>query len=802
MAEITATPGTTPASPTDQAMQSVQSAQQTPPADNNMTAPAANPSAPATGSPNPQTPDNTAVGKATDQTKQSIAQVPPTNPLNQKIDAENQQAATLPPSLQGPNPALPASTVPPSVPNAVHPMVQQAGVHNSVALALAGGPRYQTTIDPNTGISTKTQVPMSRWQVGMAIAMEALSGGVAGLQAHGPNHLAQAAGNGLQEGKQLTQEKQQADQQQAQQASQDYARQAAITQANFQTHANMLKLGTMEHDYQQKYVDQGKPILDEANQVGAIQASNVNESDLLSKYHVTKDMAIPDGVIPRMTTDADGKQIQATNKDGSEAWDTTYSVIDPKAKITLPPETLQFLADHHVQGYYKTDENGKAIPANIPADAKLGIHYVVGANAAAQNVKLTEDSINNQLKGLTSNADDDAGQFEVNLKKGLADGSLSGDAMKKLSQYSSLPLNQITDAMAKDKVDPKIIGQVRTILPADAIKQMNAKDAQDKTDAATKAAVEKQKALAPGEVKLAGSKGYATGREHEQGTIDAKRANGIPLASEGGNGQDDAALISPALAPYLQDPKNYDTPTGTNDKFLQALQQSDPGRAAVVKAYADGMDLQSYYAAAKRFGGTINAYIHAYDPSFNANEMQAYSKTIQDARPSGPIGKANRSASTTFKHLDNLNKDIGFGSTTGMSGDYKATLPQATIEMSNAYANGNKPGENEIASNREGLGSHIPWIAKGAIQASARNLYEKVSSDWKSVDQQLPKGVQRPGFIDDDGANAYHNITGNKVDIRYIIHPNGATGTAPDTKTGTLYWHDAQGKVLGAVPGQ
>ncbi len=64
---------------------------------------------------------------------------------------------------------------------ATHPSIQRAGVLRSIAQTLAGGPRYNYTVDANTGKMNKTEVPLSRKDIGLAIALEAISGSLTGM---------------------------------------------------------------------------------------------------------------------------------------------------------------------------------------------------------------------------------------------------------------------------------------------------------------------------------------------------------------------------------------------------------------------------------------------------------------------------------------------------------------------------------------------------------------------------------------------------------------------------------------------
>jgi hypothetical protein len=98
-------------------------------------------------------------------------------------------------------PGKPAQQAPsqPAAP-AAHPAVQKASLLHEIATTLAGGPRFTTTVNPVDGTVTRTQVPLSNRQLGMAIALEALSGSITGLAQRGPNHAAQAAAAGYQQG--------------------------------------------------------------------------------------------------------------------------------------------------------------------------------------------------------------------------------------------------------------------------------------------------------------------------------------------------------------------------------------------------------------------------------------------------------------------------------------------------------------------------------------------------------------------------------------------------------------------------
>lgn len=664
-----------------------------------------------------------------------------------------------------------------------HPAVQKAGIIRAIAQTLAGGPQTSYKIDPNTGTMVATKQPLSGHQIGLAIAMAALTGGISGLGEKGPGAEGRAAQDGF---KATQQQAQQQDQQAQQQASQNYARQAAVATTNFQTHENAMRLGQMDKEIHDGYIKDAAPALENLRNVGAVQESGVREGDLLTKYHVTKDMAIVDGTVPRMGPG--GKQ--ATNKDGSLAWDNTYSVIDPQKKIALPDDTAKLLADHHVPGYFQIVD-GKTVPTNFQGSAPIKAGLVVNGIALASGIKITEAAINKQLGSLGKDAGSEQSAFQLNLRSALESGDVTGKALQAFAPYSGLPLDKAFDEMRKNKVDPQLVGQVESLIPQDAKEQM--KIQRTNQEATAKAGEARQNLVVSKnnfEDVLADPKNYSSGQVaaaqkmqntvrsekrqdeynagslHEQGEIDVKKKNGIPLSGNS-QPQDDTTLSHPELAKLIQDPANYNTPNGTNDKYLAALNQVDPRRAALIKAYSEGRDIQSLYATAKAYGGNIAGDLHAYDPSFNVSDMRTYDKTIQESGASGKLGKTNAAASTGLEHLGRLYDH--YGASGVASGVYDTDLNQAATETASFYANGNKPGEQEIKHAHDSLDHKVMgWRGKNAAVETATEMMDKVEENYNQYDKDLPKGIKRVGPLSTTAANSYEKMTGKHVDPRLV----------------------------------
>lgn len=269
-----------------------------------------------------------------------------------------------------------------------HPSVQKAGVLHTIAQTLAGGPRYKESIDVNTGQMVRTPVPLSKSDIGMAIAMEAISGALSGLSVRpGPGNLGRAAGAGFEQ--EQAQQKQ-AQQTQDQQANADYARHAQVLETNLRLHQNAVTAGRANLETNESYVSQFKPLADQIQKNHPeIVKGLVDESDL-SKYHVTKDSAIPYSVTKRLDPKT-GQQV--VDQYGEPQWDVQYLVIDPsfKADDFLSPQDRAEAAKFRLPGF--ADSNGK--PSNLPQSLPMRLSMAMNYKSRIASLRLAENDINN-----------------------------------------------------------------------------------------------------------------------------------------------------------------------------------------------------------------------------------------------------------------------------------------------------------------------------------------------------------------------------------------------------------------------
>lgn len=317
-------------------------------------------------------------------------------------------SAQVTPGQTGPSPQGAVNT-PPPIPQKVDPNGPNQPpppiVHkvNAILNAILP-PRVKTTIDVNTGETTKTPVPRSRADIGMAIALEAISGGLAGLQGKGPNRFGQAAAAGLQQGQQIEAQRKAEDQQQAQEASADYARHAATLETNMKMWQNAHTMGREDLATNQAYVDSYRPMVDrlQTDYPGVVKAI-IPESQF-AKYHVTKDNAIPYSVVPR--PDPSQQDGQAKDKYGNQLWDIDYAVVDPSFKATdlVNDKDKEILTKYGRPGFV----NGKGDAVKWPTSIQLTLNQALNQKATASALRNSEgqfkdiaDTINDYGNGGT-----------------------------------------------------------------------------------------------------------------------------------------------------------------------------------------------------------------------------------------------------------------------------------------------------------------------------------------------------------------------------------------------------------------
>jgi hypothetical protein len=191
--------------------------------------------------------------------------------------------------------------------------------------AMAGGDQYTTTIDAN-GVATRTPVKMDKTHLGLAIALEALSGGLAGAGAHGTAATGEAAAAGLQQGEKIADQRRQTQEVADQKAQQDYVRKFESTKAALATYQGMQAIGKQDYDIANAPVPNNQKRLAfwEQHNPEKVGDPDVAEADLpeaLKKHPITDYFPMAIATEPKIDP-----------KTGEEAWQDAHG-------RTVPPGT-------------------------------------------------------------------------------------------------------------------------------------------------------------------------------------------------------------------------------------------------------------------------------------------------------------------------------------------------------------------------------------------------------------------------------------------------------------------------------
>lgn len=229
-------------------------------------------------------------------------------------------------------------------PRDFHPSVQNASIVRRVAETLAGGPRVQTTFDPQTGERKQTPVPLTSKQ----ILLGAVANILGGMGQIASNTFDRMAGRRPQPIQPLP--TQQAAQKQAEQSDEDFnrvqnqkLRKAKVLNANMEALRSAFALGKEDDEAKDSVIQNHADDLANWSKAGAVEASNVPSDELMTKgFDKTKYVAIPDGRVP--VFNPDGKRV--TDSNGAPLSQLTYSVVDGTTQAPLSQDKYNQLAKY------------------------------------------------------------------------------------------------------------------------------------------------------------------------------------------------------------------------------------------------------------------------------------------------------------------------------------------------------------------------------------------------------------------------------------------------------------------------
>jgi hypothetical protein len=377
----------------------------------------------------------------TNPNDESVQNTPPTDVSsapNQTPDQTQQaQPAPQPPTpVQTPqaDTVSNAANAPSTDPNAGHPVVQTASLLHSIASALAGGPRTTTVIDPQTGQATRTEVPLTNKQIGMSIALAALSGGLVGLGAKGPGNEGQAAAAGFQT---TLQQRQAANAQQEQQAQADADRQSQAVARQAQVHETNSRTLLNTSEVEQRGADAIDKLVSINRQSGVL---DPDSSSVDGAQPITQDELIAGMQSGKYSsTDQLGPiagRVEVTDSDGSKRWEATHLILKDPSTPT-PVSQAQWNA------YSAAGIPGFRAGAIGPQGVQLKLSLVQNANEQLASRYLANERLSDLRNTLDGTPDADKVPASIDYSKpGVA------NAMQRFQKYVSHNAANLEDPYA------------------------------------------------------------------------------------------------------------------------------------------------------------------------------------------------------------------------------------------------------------------------------------------------------------------------------------------------------------------
>jgi hypothetical protein len=439
-----------------------------------------------------------------------------------------------------------------------HPLVQKAGILNAVATALSGGPRYTETIN-DQGVRVRTPAPLTGRQIGMAIAMEAIQGSLAGLQAGRGRGMGAAGLAGFQ---QVQKQTQQRDDQQDQKAQQDFVNKASAYAANLRTRSMAQEVGMRDEAAHKDWVAQHASTVNyiRENNPASIIKDDASEAEVTTPEFTKQALkngwtAIPVGYEPRF--DAQGNHF---TKDGVAMHNNTFMIVDSR-KLALQPDVIAKAQSWGLPGF--TNRNGEPLKLADNLDVRVG----------------TIIDTSNKVAALDQEQRDLNGYYGYLADKGVKgpDGKpLVAPDLKTLVKQNPTLISNITGPWAnhfgdspsaafkamKDNVPGKgallnLYGGTQLLDKYDLLKDTEKKGAEETT--AANVAVKKERDLIPIKVATAGGEAKA-------------RAAAMATSSKNEDGSWNPASIPVSLVEANMDPSQL-SKRGTD--YNQKLQDAN-----------------------------------------------------------------------------------------------------------------------------------------------------------------------------------------------------------------------------------
>lgn len=313
--------------------------------------------------PNPNAPDAGSVQPTQPTATPAVAPTTPQSEVNSNApDADTRAAASIPAALVN-NPQVPSQKIATTVDaNKTSPAPQHTMLYKA-AQELTGGPRYDVSYDAN-GNKVVSEKPVSPAHLGLALALQVLSGGMAGLSAKGPNRMGEAFEAGQQVSEKARANVQQANQKSEEDAAAAMNQKMKITESNLRLHLLAQQVGASDKAISQTLPDAYQPLTDGLldGTIALPQGSSLEkafETDAVAsvkngKTNVTHDIMLPYGdAMPVMENG-----VQKT-LNGVPLWGHMYTTVHgaDNLKTTLTKDIQSKLQEI---GYFRNADGSPA----------------------------------------------------------------------------------------------------------------------------------------------------------------------------------------------------------------------------------------------------------------------------------------------------------------------------------------------------------------------------------------------------------------------------------------------------------
>jgi hypothetical protein len=716
-------------------------------------------------------------------------------PQDSSVQTQQRQVSQNVGQPQNPQ-AAPAGTMPAQAPVPLTRVQKLLQTARHISEAMTPGGLTQTTIDPNTGETTRTQAPLTGRQIGLAIAMEAISGGLAGAGAHGPNATGQAAASGLAQGQKLAEAHAQQQAQVDQQAQTDLRTKQQVITNLLQTRQLAMTLGRQSlEDATASVQADAENWKEHQDDPTSILASGLTHDDAykqLAQLGMGNAQVLITSAHPRRDPQTGAPLYQMPNGQivpqgtpGSySAPDFTYALVKPDSKVSPVGN------DGYFKPQYKRAADRGFIMTNSDAKMPTGFTMTSAASQSALRGSQTADAVQADVDQSRRSLGLDPLNINADLKSDpsvrgavttynavLNQGGTHAQAMQAVvqSKYATAAgtINnwyggrQNTDILDNQRVatdfDNGILyGHAPIVTRQDADRAVASTN--PKVQAAGKAAYARMDAEAAQTKRF---EAQATEGVHVAGEeqLEKFKAN---LAANGGGPDSPAANEQPNAQ-------------GVRPNYLASLPANQRGQ---VQAIGEGR--QAPPARSKQGIALMDLVNTAY-PTYNGANFQTY-QAAKTKSTSGDTGKAITAANTAIDHVaemvDNAGAlsvlpGAGFAARKGVFGPKAQQQAQnfhvaqtAAAEEVNKAIKGGVLGVEEGNRALADISSWTPGEAKTKGIAMLHLLKDRVDEQQATLDRASVTGVAPFQLMTPKSQANFDRVTGNQTQGGSQSHPS------------------------------